>query len=84
MKKYIKLFICIIIPLAIGGVSGIATATSINTWFVDLNKPIFNPPNYVFGPVWTVLYILMGVSLYLIIQTPKVYARKRAILIFSI
>ncbi len=84
MKSYLKLILCIIIPLSIGGISGVATATGINTWFSELNKPIYNPPNYLFGPVWTVLYILMGISLYLIIQTPKVYARKRAIIIFSI
>ncbi|MBA3681635.1 MAG: tryptophan-rich sensory protein [Bacteroidetes bacterium] len=84
MKKYLKLIICILIPLAIGGISGLATATSINTWFVELHKPFFNPPNYLFGPVWTILYILMGISLYLIIQTPKVYARKRAIVIFGV
>lgn len=84
MKKYLQLIICVSIPLAVGGVSGFATASSINTWFVQLNKPVFNPPNYVFGPVWTLLYILMGVSIYQIIQTPKAYIRKKAIVIFGV
>ncbi|MBA2612155.1 MAG: tryptophan-rich sensory protein [Bacteroidetes bacterium] len=84
MNKYLKLALCILTPLLIGAVADIATATSIDGWFVELNKPIFNPPNYLFGPVWTFLYILMGISLFLIMQTPKVYARRRAIVIFVI
>ncbi|MFO0321252.1 MAG: TspO/MBR family protein [Bacteroidota bacterium] len=49
-----------------------------------LNKPIFNPPNFLFGPVWTILYILMAISFYLILQSDKSILRTRAILIFCI
>jgi len=42
------------------------TFSSIPTWYAQLNKPFFNPPNWIFGPVWTVLYFLMAVSLYII------------------
>lgn len=42
------------------------TIPSITTWYTTLNKPFFNPPNFIFGPVWTVLYLLMGVAFYLI------------------
>jgi len=84
MKNYLKLIFCIIIPLAIGGISGVATTTSLDTWFVALNKPVFNPPSYLFGPVWSVLYILMGISLYLIVQAPKNQTRKNALMIFGI
>jgi translocator protein len=45
---------------------GIATSSSVSVWYLELNKPFFNPPNWIFGPVWTVLYFLMGVSLYII------------------
>jgi tryptophan-rich sensory protein len=61
-----KLIISILICLAVGGISGFFTANSVSTWYKDLNKPSFNPPNYLFGPVWTILYILMGVALYFI------------------
>ena len=84
MNRYLKLTLCILLPLMVGGISGFATATSINTWYVTLNKPFFNPPNYLFGPVWTTLYILMGVSLYLILQTPKNELRKKAITVFAV
>ena len=82
MKNTVKFLLCITIPLIIGAVGGIATSTSIGTWYVSLAKPVFNPPNYLFGPVWTVLYILMGISLYMIIQSPKTEQRKKAIIIF--
>lgn len=61
-----KLIISITLPLAVGGLGSFFTISSIPTWYATLNKPSFAPPNYVFGPVWTTLYILMGISLYLL------------------
>lgn len=84
MKNSITLTLCITVPLLIGGISGFATATSINDWYIDINKPSFNPPNYLFGPVWTTLYILMGISFYMILQSPKTELRKKAVAIFCI
>lgn len=84
MNKIIKLILCILIPLSIGAVSGIATATGIGSWYTTLNKPFFNPPNYLFSPVWTLLYTLMGISLYLILQSPKNEFTIKAITIFCI
>ena len=78
------LILCIVIPLAVGGISSFATSSSIKTWFVTLKKPSFNPPNYLFAPVWTLLYILMGVSLYMIWQSPSGDARTNALLVFGI
>lgn len=48
--------------LVIGYLSGMVTRESITTWYPTLVKPIFNPPNWVFAPVWTILYIMMGVA----------------------
>ncbi len=84
MRNISKLILCILLTLSVGAISGIATSSSINDWFVGLNKPFFNPPNYLFGPVWTVLYILMGISFYLIICSPENRLRKKSIVIFSI
>lgn len=66
MKNWIKLVVSIVLPLAVGAVAGMFTASEINGWFQTIEKPAWQPPNWVFGPVWTVLYILMGVALYLV------------------
>jgi benzodiazapine receptor len=60
--------VCILIPLVLGAVIGVLTMSGVTDWYRTLNKPWFTPPDYVFGPVWTVLYILMGISLYLVIR----------------
>jgi len=84
IKLVTTFFICILIPLAIGGISGFATASSISDWYVSLNKPSFNPPNYLFAPVWTCLYLLMGISLFLIWKSPFGQDRANALIVFSI
>jgi benzodiazapine receptor len=71
MKKRIKLLLCILLPLVVGGISGYFTAGNITTWYTTLHKPSFNPPNYLFGPVWTSLYTLMGISFYLVLNKAK-------------
>jgi benzodiazapine receptor len=62
----IKLVISILIPLIAGFIGSIATLSSIPTWYATLVKPVWAPPNWVFGPVWTTLYILMGIALFLV------------------
>ena len=71
------------LPLIVGGLSGYFTASNIATWYVTLNKPFFNPPNYLFGPVWTVLYLMMGISLGMIINA-KHSNKNKSLIIFSI
>jgi len=46
----------------VAGVSGAVTIASVQTWYATLNKPSFNPPNWLFGPVWTVLYTAMAIA----------------------
>lgn len=84
MNRYLKLTLCILLPLLIGGISGYASASGINIWYMGLNKPFFNPPNYLFGPVWSMLYILMGISFYRILQSQDSELKRKAILIFCI
>ncbi len=83
MSNILILAGCILIPLAVGSFSGIATRTAIRGWYNQLQKPSFNPPNWLFGPVWTMLYILMGVSLYIIIRQEPSAERERALLFFT-
>ena len=70
--------------MIIGGISGSFTSASINTWYVTLNKPWFNPPNWIFAPVWTLLYIMMGIAFYLIWKTEAVnYVKQTAVILFA-
>lgn len=62
------LVICIAIPLIIGGIGSAFTMPEVLGWYAGLQKPWFNPPAWIFGPVWTLLYILMGISLWLVIR----------------
>ncbi len=66
MHDTIKLVISIATPLAVGGLSGFATARGVANWYPTLTKPSFNPPAWVFGPAWTLLYIMMGVAAFLV------------------
>ena len=61
-KKATYISIAVLICLLIGFLSGFATQSSVETWYAALNKPSFNPPNWIFAPVWTFLYITMGIS----------------------
>lgn len=53
-------------------------------WYHSLNKPAINPPDWLFGPVWTILYILMGISLFLYIKTPSTINKRAGIIVFII
>jgi len=66
LKRPMLLFNSLLFSYFAGFIGSFGTASSISTWYTFLVKPSFNPPNYLFGPVWTVLYSMMGVSLYLI------------------
>ena len=64
--KVIALIISIAICLGAGALGTIYTIPSIPGWYASLTKPPFTPPNYLFGPAWTLLYVLMGIAAYLI------------------
>lgn len=66
--QFIPFLILIFIPLTFGVIGGLLTNASVKTWYPTLNKPSFNPPDWVFGPVWTILYILIGIASYLVWQ----------------
>jgi translocator protein len=65
-RNIFKLIFSIIIAHSAGIIGSLFTVSAIATWYEGLVKPVFNPPNWIFGPVWLVLYTLMGVALYLI------------------
>lgn len=63
-----KLAICIVLCESTGIVGSLATFSAIPTWYAALSKPSFAPPNWLFGPVWTLLYAMMGIALYVVWQ----------------
>lgn len=63
-----KLLVCIAIPLAVGGLSALFTAGNMKL-FEEINKPPLSPPGWIFPVVWTILYVLMGIALYLVVMT---------------
>jgi tryptophan-rich sensory protein len=77
-----KLIVSIAIPLIAGFIGSIFTTKSIPNWYATIQKPSFNPPNWIFGPVWTTLFILMGIALYLVWTSGK--ANNAALWIFGI
>jgi len=84
LKRALLLISFILVPLLIGGISGYVTISAISSWYSTLVKPSFNPPNWIFGPVWTTLYILMGYSSYRIYQSPKSDSRNQALTIYGL
>jgi tryptophan-rich sensory protein len=87
-KDYFLLAISIIIAELAGCIGSIFSAPAINTWYAGIIKPSINPPAWVFGPIWTTLFALMGIALFLVLKEirkgkiNKTLARN-AIMIFS-
>lgn len=66
---YLGLVVALIVCFAVAGLGGWATASSVGTWYATLAKPAFNPPNWVFSPVWTLLYAMMAVAAWRVWRT---------------
>ena len=66
LNNFFKLVIAIVVSELAGIVGSVFTVSSIPTWYAALQKPSFSPPNWIFGPVWTTLYLLMGVAVFLV------------------
>jgi translocator protein len=64
MNRWVALGLWIVLPLLLGG--GIGSLFQPGAWYDGLNKPEWNPPSWVFGPVWTALYVMMGVAAWLV------------------
>jgi tryptophan-rich sensory protein len=84
LTAILQMIIACTLCLAVG-LTGSLFTSSVSSWYQNLNKPFFNPPNWVFGPVWTALYIMMGISAFLIWQKGlNIHTVKIALLFFII
>ncbi|UCD03092.1 MAG: tryptophan-rich sensory protein [Candidatus Aenigmatarchaeota archaeon] len=83
--NWTRLVAAVVICNLAGFAGSLFTTPNIATWYASINKPAFTPPNWVFGPVWTTLFILMGISLYLIWQKTNLNSQgKKAAGIFGV
>jgi tryptophan-rich sensory protein len=84
MNRSIKLILALVFTIGLGSLGAIFTVNEIPNWYQNLIKPSFNPPNWLFGPVWTLLYTLMGIALFLVWKKTPSTDRNWAIGIFMI
>jgi len=85
MQKIGLLIFSIVVVQLLGASGGFFTASSVGSWYSTVNKPSFNPPNWIFAPVWTILFLLMGIALYLVLSKGFNYnGVKVAVWIFAV
>ena len=77
MSFWKKIVLCVLVLEALGNVSGLISASAIDSWYDALQKPVGTPPNWVFGPVWVTLYAIMGLALALLCERPASTRLKR-------
>lgn len=82
--RWIGLLVFIGICFGVGALGAVATRPEIDTWYRSLNKPQWTPPGSIFGPVWTALYLLMGIAAWLVWQRGGVFPVKAAMILFAI
>lgn len=82
MNNTVKLIIAIAVPLLVGFSAGQFTAAEIPTWYASIKKPSWNPPSWVFAPVWTTLYVMMGIAWFLIWKAPATEMKKWGMILF--
>ena len=83
--KILPLILSLGICFLAAGIGSLFTTSAIDTWYTTLQKPFFIPTNWIFGPVWTLLYLMMGISLYIFWNTKtSATERRQGISLFSV
>jgi tryptophan-rich sensory protein len=83
-KKIGSLILFIALVFFVQGIGSFAMGDQVSTWYKTLNRPSFTPPNYVFGPVWTILYFLIGVSIWYVYQAKSEFSKIKAYVFFGL
>jgi translocator protein len=84
VQKWLALGVLLALVLIVGAAGSVVTMPKIPAWYAGLNKPFFSPPNWVFGPVWTLLYIMMAVAAWRVWLVRKLEQRNQALMLFAI
>jgi benzodiazapine receptor len=82
--RWVSLALCVLVCLGVSALGALATDSDPGSWYEGIEKAPWNPPSWVFGPVWTVLYISIGVALWIIWRSRPSPRRSRALTIFAV
>ena len=74
-KKFLSIAVALVLPQLAGGLGAVATQSSVSTWYRQLRKPPWTPPSWIFAPVWTTLYLFMGLASWLVWQKDQEQTR---------
>lgn len=83
-RDLLGLLAFVVLCLSVSAIGGAITATSVDTWYQDLQKPSFNPPDWVFAPVWTALYVLMAIAGWRVWRAAQTETGRKALLVFTL
>lgn len=83
-KDWIALFLCLLLPNLVGISAAFLTASGVTDWYPGLLKPLWTPPAWVFGPVWSTLYMMMGFGFYLVLRRGLSQYRRGAASLFAL
>lgn len=83
-RQFVVLVALVALCLAVGALGAWATASSVSTWYQTIAKPSFTPPDRVFGPVWTALYVMMAVAAWLVWRDGGLERARSALMLFAV
>lgn len=83
-QSFVKLLVSIILCVGTGAASALLSGTANNNWYRSLIKPSWNPPPYIFGPVWALLYLMMAIALWRLWIQSNTWRRRRATMLFAV
>jgi tryptophan-rich sensory protein len=83
LKRWLPLGLFLGLALAAAGLSALATATSVDTWYLTLRKPQWTPPEWIFAPAWALLSLLMAVATWRAWRTGEALAARRTVSLYS-
>ena len=84
LQQSIGLAVFVLVCFAAAGLGGIVTTPNIPTWYADLAKPVWTPPDWLFGPVWTLLYLIMAIAAWLVWRQTGLVGAKLPLALFAV
>jgi benzodiazapine receptor len=84
VQQCVGLVVAIVICFAAASLGGLVTAPNIPNWYADLAKPTWNPPSWIFGPVWSCLYLMMAVSAWIVWRQAGLAGAKLPVALFAV